>query len=54
MTTLDSFRFALLEEMRLATPYDVENERYVWQSLDQLTTYQEQKNFRYIKPASQQ
>jgi hypothetical protein len=52
MTTLDVFRFALLEQMRLGTPYDVEDERFIWRSLDQLTTFEEQKNFRYIKSAS--
>lgn len=49
MTTLDVFRFDLLEQMRLGTPYDVEDERFIWRSLDQLTTHQEPKNFRYIK-----
>ncbi|MFN2407677.1 MAG: hypothetical protein ABR594_16635 [Pyrinomonadaceae bacterium] len=52
MTTLDVFRFALLEQMRLGTPYDVEDERFIWRSLDQLTTFEEPKNFRYIKSAS--
>jgi hypothetical protein len=50
MTTLDSFRFDLLKEMRLAAPADVEGERYVWESIDLLTTYGEERNFRYEQP----
>lgn len=50
MTTLDSFRFELLKEMRLAAPADVEGERYVWESIDLLTTYSEERNFRYEQP----
>jgi len=58
MTTLDSFRFDLLQEMRLDLPYDFENERFIWQSLDQLNAYQshddraeytKKSNFRYVK-----
>ena len=50
MTTLDSFRFDLLKEMHLAAPADVEGERYVWESIDLLATYGEERNFRYEQP----
>jgi hypothetical protein len=50
MTTLDSFRFDLLKDMRLAVPADLEEERYIWESLDQLSTYDEGLNFRYEQP----
>lgn len=50
MTTLDSFRFDLLEEMRLPLPPDVEGERYVWESVNLLATYDEERNFRYEQP----
>jgi hypothetical protein len=50
MTTLDSFRLDLLDEMRLAAPADVEGERYVWESLNLLSTYGEERNFRYERP----
>lgn len=46
MTTLDVFRFDLLQQMRLGMPYDVEDERFIWRSLG------EQKNFRYVKNTS--
>ncbi len=51
MTTLDTFRFALLEEMRIRVPDDVEDERNLWESIDNLTTYEEKINFRYVKPS---
>lgn len=50
MTTLDAFRFDLLREMRLSAPSDVESERYLWESIDRLTTYGEDRNFRYELP----
>jgi hypothetical protein len=50
MTTLDAFRFDLLREMRLGAPSDIEGERYLWESIDRLTTYGEVRNFRYELP----
>jgi hypothetical protein len=50
MTTLDAFRFDLLRELRLSAPTDVEEERYIWESFDQLTTYGADRNFRYESP----
>jgi hypothetical protein len=50
MTSLDAFRFDLLRDMRLSAPTDVEQERYVWESIDRLTTYGEEQNFRYEPP----
>jgi hypothetical protein len=47
MTTLDAFRFDLLHDLRLGAPADVEDERSVWEGLDQLSTYGEIQNFRY-------
>lgn len=52
MTTLDSFRFKLLEEMQLRIPDDVEDERTLWEGIDNLTTDEEKINFRYVKPGS--
>lgn len=49
MTTLDVFRFDLLRELHLRLPADVEDERFMWESFDQLATYGENKNFRYEK-----
>jgi hypothetical protein len=50
MTSFDSFRFDLLREMRLRIPADVEEERLIWESVDRLTTYGEERNFRYEPP----
>ena len=50
MTTLDAFRLDLLRDMHLRTPADVEEERYVWENIDRLTTYGEDCNFRYEQP----
>jgi hypothetical protein len=52
MTALDTFRFALLDEMKLARPNDVEDERHMWENIDKLTTYGEARNFRYQFPKS--
>lgn len=50
MTCLDSFRLDLLQELRLRAPSDVEDERFVWNNFDRLTTYGESRNFRYEHP----
>lgn len=50
MTTLDAFRFQLLEDLQLGLPADVEDERIVWESLDKLATYGEAENFQYKLP----
>ena len=47
MTCLDSFRLDLLSELHLRSPADVEDERLIWQNFDRLTTYGENRNFRY-------
>ncbi|MGO4884025.1 MAG: hypothetical protein ACLP59_24860 [Bryobacteraceae bacterium] len=50
MTTFDAFRLDLLKDMRLHVPADVEEERYMWENIDHLTTYGEDTNFRYEPP----
>lgn len=50
MTSFDAFRFDLLRDMRLRMPADVEEERHVWKNLDYLTTFGEDRNFRYEPP----
>jgi hypothetical protein len=50
MTTLDVFRLDLLRDMRLKPPADVEDEHLLWENLDRLTTYGENRNFRYEPP----
>jgi hypothetical protein len=47
MTSLDSFRLDLLRDMQLTPPADVQDERYMWENIDLLTTYGEDRNFRY-------
>ena len=47
MTSFDTFRFDLLREMRLKLPADVEDERWIWENLDRLTTFGEVQNFQY-------
>ena len=52
MTMFDSFRFDLLQRMRLAAPADVAQERLIWGELDNLMTGDEGGyNFRYEAPA---
>jgi len=50
MTTLDVFRLDLLRDMHLRAPADVEEERYMWENIDRITTYGEDRNFRYELP----
>jgi hypothetical protein len=50
MTSLDAFRLDLLREMKLSAPTDVEEERYIWENIDRLSTYGEARNFRYQLP----
>lgn len=50
MTSLDSFRFDLLRDMKLRVPADVEDEHRVWENIDRLVTYGEDQNFRYEFP----
>ena len=52
MTSFDSFRIDLLSAMHLRTPADVEDERTMWEAIDKLATFGEQRNFRYEKPAA--
>jgi hypothetical protein len=47
MTCLDAFRLDLLRDLHLRTPSDVDDERFIWESLDHLVTYSEERNFRY-------
>jgi len=50
MTSLDTFRFDLLRQMRMKLPVDVEDERTMWEHLDKLTTFGELQNFQYEHP----
>lgn len=52
MTTLDTFRFDLLRDMRIHVPADVEDERVIWANVGKLATYGETANFRYDPPKS--
>jgi hypothetical protein len=47
MTSFDTFRFDLLREMRFKLPADVEDERWIWENVDRLTTFGEMENFQY-------
>lgn len=47
MTTLDTLRFDLLRAMRVHPPSDVGDERVVWENIDLLTTFGDERNFRY-------
>jgi hypothetical protein len=53
-TSLDLFRLDLLTALSIAAPADVEEERSAWDSLNRLTAYGENMNFRYrqVKPNS--
>jgi hypothetical protein len=50
MTSFDTFRFDLLREMRLKPAVDIEDERWIWENLDRLTTFGESQNFQYEPP----
>jgi hypothetical protein len=50
MTTLDTLRFDVLRAMRIRAPADVADERSVWENVDVLTTFGEDRNFRYDPP----
>jgi hypothetical protein len=50
MTMFDTFRFALLGEMHLPAPADVEDERSLWENVNHLTAYGEAINLRYDRP----
>lgn len=49
MTLFDTFRFDLLQKMRLQNPADVEQERFMWGAIDRLMTFGDEENFRYEK-----
>jgi hypothetical protein len=50
MTSFDSFRLQLLSDLHLRSPIDIEDEWFMWESLDRLMTYGETWNFRYEGP----
>ena len=49
MTTLDTFRFELLRDLHLRIPTDVEDERFIWDRFNDLTTYGVRQNFQYFE-----
>jgi hypothetical protein len=53
MTSFDTFRLDLLSAMHLQLPADVEDERYIWENFDRLTTFGQARNFSYRYPKQQ-
>jgi hypothetical protein len=50
MTSFDSFRLQLLTDLHLRSPVDIDDEQFMWESLDRVMTYGETWNFRYERP----